>query len=215
MSIGVLYAKNGQILDEEMYANQTSSPAFEEFLSCLGDKIILQGWRQYNGGLDVIKNSTGTHSYYTIMHDIQIMFHVSTMLPYFDADPQQLERKRHLGNDICVIIFVDGKTPLQPSAHKSHFNHVFCCVQPDITTTETRYKVGFAYKQGVNTPDPPLINPPIIKRGAELRSYLLTKLINAERGAYLAPGFAKPIAAMRKQHIDELIQEYCNKATPL
>jgi hypothetical protein len=34
----------------------------------------------------------------------------------------QLERKRHLGNDIVVIIFVDGTTPFSPSLLKSEFN---------------------------------------------------------------------------------------------
>ena len=34
-----------------------------------------------------------------------MMFHVSTLLPFFPADPQQVERKRHIGNDLVVIIF--------------------------------------------------------------------------------------------------------------
>ena len=34
------------------------------------------------------------------------MFHVSTELPYKKAnDLQQLERKRHIGNDICVLVY--------------------------------------------------------------------------------------------------------------
>lgn len=33
------------------------------------------------------------------------MFHVSTLLPYTVGDLQQLQRKRHIGNDIVAIIF--------------------------------------------------------------------------------------------------------------
>ena len=52
------------------------------------------------------------------------MFHVSTCLPYYENDKQQLERKRHLGNDICVIIFKDGDTPYSPDTIKSEFNRI-------------------------------------------------------------------------------------------
>lgn len=31
------------------------------------------------------------------------MFHVSTLLPHSDRDSQQIERKRHIGNDRVTI----------------------------------------------------------------------------------------------------------------
>ena len=33
------------------------------------------------------------------------MFHVSTLLPFTDTDRQQLQRKRHVGNDIVAVVF--------------------------------------------------------------------------------------------------------------
>ncbi len=38
---------------------EEGSPAFEEFLACLGDKIRLKGWHGYRGGLDT--DSTHPH----------------------------------------------------------------------------------------------------------------------------------------------------------
>lgn len=38
----------------------------------------------------------------------EIMFHVSTLLPFTPEQRQQVERKRHVGNDIVNIVFVDG-----------------------------------------------------------------------------------------------------------
>ena len=38
------------------------------------------------------------------------MFHVATYIPFTPEDRQQVERKRHLGNDIVVIVFKDGTT---------------------------------------------------------------------------------------------------------
>ena len=49
----------------------------------------------------------------------------------------QLERKRHIGNDIVVIIFIDSEDDekayqsaltFNPSCMKSHFNHIFALV---------------------------------------------------------------------------------------
>ena len=50
---GVLYASPGQTKELEFFQNQTSSPAFEEFLRIIGDVTPLKGFTGYRGGLDV------------------------------------------------------------------------------------------------------------------------------------------------------------------
>ena len=45
---------------------------------------------------------------YTIWRGIEIMFHVSTLLPYEKNDPQKLQRKRHIGNDIVCVVFLEA-----------------------------------------------------------------------------------------------------------
>ena len=42
------------------------------------------------GGLDVRGDMTGEHSVYTTHGDHEIMFHVSTLLPYSPDDKQQV-----------------------------------------------------------------------------------------------------------------------------
>ncbi len=107
------------------------SPDFTEFLEFLADKVELKGWEAYNGGLDVQQGMTGKHSYFTKFKDYSIMFHVSTELPFTEGDPQQIERKRHLGNDIVVIVFQEGDTPFNPTCVHSYFNHVFFVVRKE------------------------------------------------------------------------------------
>ena len=41
--IGVIYAKGGQILDDELFSNRDGSENFEKFLNLLGDRIKLKG----------------------------------------------------------------------------------------------------------------------------------------------------------------------------
>lgn len=57
------------------------------------------------------------------------MFHVSTQLPYEKHDPQKLQRKRHIGNDIVCVVFLEAdNTAFSPACIKSHFLHTFILV---------------------------------------------------------------------------------------
>uniref|UniRef100_A0A2K6TTW2 Signal-induced proliferation-associated 1 n=1 Tax=Saimiri boliviensis boliviensis TaxID=39432 RepID=A0A2K6TTW2_SAIBB len=103
--VGILYCRAGQGSEEEMYNNQEAGPAFTQFLTLLGNVVRLKGFESYRAQLDTKTDSTGTHSLYTTYQDHEIMFHVSTMLPYTPNNQQQLLRKRHIGNDIVTIVF--------------------------------------------------------------------------------------------------------------
>jgi hypothetical protein len=51
---GVLYARDGQMVESEMYFNMTenTSADYNEFLQMLGSTVRLKGWPYYRGGLD-------------------------------------------------------------------------------------------------------------------------------------------------------------------
>lgn len=44
----------------------------------------------FRGGLDVSHGQTGAESVYTVFRDREIMFHVSTKLPFTEGDTQQV-----------------------------------------------------------------------------------------------------------------------------
>ena len=101
----------------------------------IGTKISLEGFTGFRAGLDVRGNSTGTHSVHTNHRDYQIMFHVSTMLPYSAVNKQQVDRKRHIGNDVITIIFQEpGAGQFSPalSGVRSQFQHIFIIVRAHI-----------------------------------------------------------------------------------
>jgi hypothetical protein len=104
------------------YNNEKSSPELEEFLEWLATRVKvrifvdsfffffffpfsfvigrirdaapqLQGWNRFRGGLNTRSNLTGTESFYTVFRGFEIMFHISTYIPYTPNDPQQVERK--------------------------------------------------------------------------------------------------------------------------
>jgi RAP1 GTPase activating protein 1 len=73
---GLLYVKEGQTNEDDMFSNTEMSKEMEEFMELLGTKIELKGWTAYRGGLNVTNNATGTHSIYTKFRgEFEIMFH--------------------------------------------------------------------------------------------------------------------------------------------
>ena len=129
---GLCYLAPGQSTENEMFAyrSENASAAFNAFLGFMGEKIELKGWKGYRAGLDVNENQTGTHSVYTKWQGYEVMFHVSTLLPFNASDKQQLERKRHVGNDIVIIVFQDSDKPFQMSTLTSKQNHVVAFISP-------------------------------------------------------------------------------------
>ncbi|XP_066552405.1 rap1 GTPase-activating protein 2a isoform X1 [Amia ocellicauda] len=205
---GVIYQKFGQISEEDLFGNNEESPAFTEFLNLLGDKIELLDFKGFRGGLDVAHGQTGTDSVYTVFREKEIMFHVSTKLPYTEGDPQQLQRKRHIGNDIVAAIFQEENTPFVPDMIASNFLHAYIVVQVENACTDhTTYKVSVTAREDVPSFGPPLPNPAVFKKGPEFREFLLTKLINAENACYKSDKFARLEGRTRAALLDNLHDE--------
>lgn len=102
----------------------------------------MKNFQGYRGGLDNSEQTDSPTSYYEHYSDKEIMFHVSTLLPYTPNDPSQIQRKRHIGNDIVTIIFQEENTPFHPSMIKSSFLHVFLVIQPAQILSRPCYKVN-------------------------------------------------------------------------
>nr|CAD7425501.1 unnamed protein product [Timema monikensis] len=210
---GILYQRFGQINEEELFSNMHTSAALDEFLSLLGQKIHLKDHKGYRGGLDIKHGHTGDDAVYEVFREREIMFHVSTLLPYTDHDPQQLQRKRHIGNDIVAIVFQESNTPFSPDMIASHFLHAYIVVQVlEPQTPNTRYKVSVTARDDVPFFGPTLPNPAVFKKGPELKEFLLTKLINAENACYKAEKFSKLELRTRTSLLQSLVDELRDKS---
>ncbi|XP_046415512.1 GTPase-activating Rap/Ran-GAP domain-like protein 3 isoform X6 [Neodiprion fabricii] len=199
---GVVYAKEGQTTDDEMLSNEKGSHDFHRFLDLLGERIRLKGWDKYRGGLDVKGDMTGKESVYTVYAGHEVMFHVSTMLPHSKDNPQQLERKRHIGNDIVNVIFTDDPTALDsfnPNCIKSQFTHVFAIVSSD----SSGWRVAVYCDECVPLFGPSLPCPPVFNDPHTFREFLLVKLINGEKATFNTPTFSQK----RERTLDMLIRD--------
>ncbi|KAG0080759.1 Rap/ran-GAP protein [Podila epicladia] len=207
---GVLLVCPDQKCEEDWFGNQTgASTRFQEFLEsgALGQKVMLKGFERFSAGLDTRLGETGDYSYFDTWGDgFEIMYHVSTMLPFNTLDPQQIQRKRHIGNDIVCIVFVDGDQPFVPNAIKSQFLHIFAIIHPISLPDGTKgYSVTIACDEQVPEFGPPLPDPPIFRNSTELRAFLLCKMINGENAAYKAPRLIKPHQRARSGLLENLV----------
>ncbi|XP_028664855.1 GTPase-activating Rap/Ran-GAP domain-like protein 3 isoform X2 [Erpetoichthys calabaricus] len=208
---GVLYAKDGQLTDDEMFSNEVGSESFHKFLNLLGDTITLRGWAGYRGGLDTKNDTTGINSIYTVYQGHELMFHVSTMLPYSKENKQQVERKRHIGNDIVTIVFQEGDdttSSFKPSMIRSHFTHIFALVR--YNKQNDSYRLKIFSEESVPLFGPPLPSPPVFTDHQEFRDFLLVKLINGEKATLETPTFAQK----RQRTLDMLIRSLYQDLMP-
>lgn len=193
--IGILYCKAGQSTEEEFYNNEHSGPLFDEFLSCIGENVRLRGFDKHRGGLDNKSDSTGLYSIYSTYEDCEIMFHVSTMLPYSANNRQQLSRKSHIGNDIVTIVFQEeGALPFTPKSFRSQFQHIFIIVRalnppilPDGShdfSAPRHYAVAVSRSKEVPPFGPPIPEGGIFVKSPQFKNFLLAKVINAENAAH-------------------------------
>lgn len=233
---GVLYAAPGQTTEEEFYNNQSGSAAYEQFLNVLGERVALASHTRFRGGLDCSgKNTTGTHSVYTALFvdpftgeirnkteepldvNVEVMFHVATLLDFSENNRQQLPRKRHVGNDVVVIIFNESGNLINPVIFTSQFNHVFLVITPrKIVQAGSRslfcnpgqaeeYHVAVVAKPGVHPFQPLLeLGNPILKLHdvSAVHEWLVAKCINGEKGAMYAKNFSVAMDRTRSKMIE-------------
>ncbi|KAM4609791.1 rap1 GTPase-activating protein 1 isoform 1-T1 [Polymixia lowei] len=205
---GVIYQKFGQTSEEELFGNSKESPAFVEFLEFLGEKIELHDFKGFRGGLDVTHGQTGSESVYSNYRNKEVMFHVSTKLPYTEGDTQQLQRKRHIGNDIVAIVFQEESTPFVPDMIASNFLHAYVVVQVvNACSDNVLYKVSVTARDDVPFFGPALPDPAVFRKGPEFHEFLFTKLINAEYACYKAEKFAKLEERTRSALLETLYEE--------
>ncbi|XP_071455086.1 signal-induced proliferation-associated 1-like protein 2 [Hetaerina americana] len=213
--VGIMYCRAGQSTEEEMYNNEEAGPAFNEFLETIGQRVRLKGFDKYKAGLDNKTDSTGLYSVYAQYQDCEIMFHVSTLLPFTPNNRQQLLRKRHIGNDIVTIVFQEpGALPFTPKNIRSQFQHVFIVVRALNPCTENvQYSVAVSRSKEVPVFGPPIVEGAVYPKSKSFADFLLAKVINAENAAHRSEKFATMATRTRQEYLKDLTANYSTTTT--
>ncbi|KFW63524.1 Rap1 GTPase-activating protein 2, partial [Pygoscelis adeliae] len=163
---GVIYQKFRQTQEEELFGNNEESTAFKNFLSFLGDTITLQDFKgsKYSFGL-FFKAGGVFQKKLELPREKNFLSCSFEVLPVTEGDTQQLQRKRHIGNDIVAIIFQEENTPFVPDMIASNFLHAYIVVQVENPEADnTVYKVSVTAREDVPSFGPPLPSPPVFQK---------------------------------------------------
>ena len=202
--IGVLFVPSGETDENEMFKSSETAD-LTEFLEMLGERVPMLGWPKYAGGLNIKEDSTGTHSVYTQFLGFEIMFHVNCLL-LDDGSEQQLARKRYIGNDLVVFIFMENPNDVfDPAVITSQMCHVFIVIRKTSVGDEpTKYRINVVAKQGVPSFSPDLPAPNILLKGEACRNFLLAKALNGNRATFRAKTFSQKTRKTRQDLLSRM-----------
>ena len=138
----------------------------------------------------------------------EIMFHVSTLLPHNELDKQKLEKKRHIGNDLVVIIFQEGDQVYRPTTLSSRQVQVVFLIKPELIDGEPCYRLAIVRRSDVPPFEPMLPEEAVFKPNPEFHEFLFTKLLNAEKAAYTAKDIGTKLRRTRTALLEDLAKRH-------
>lgn len=131
--IGVLYVGPGQCNREaDILRNCYGSLRYVDFLKRLGTMIKVQDVDPqafFLGGLD---HDGGDGSYAYMWQDdiIRVIFHVATLMPNSEFEPNCNHKKKHIGNDYVTIVYNESGEDYNINTIKGQFNFASIIIQP-------------------------------------------------------------------------------------
>ncbi|XP_034313756.2 tuberin isoform X2 [Magallana gigas] len=131
--IGVIYVGPRQTKDEKgILSNQYGSERYAAFVQGLGQLLRLSDCnpdRVYIGGLDC-QGKDGQFAYSWQDESMHVIFHVATLMPNRDSDPNCNAKKLHIGNDYVTIVYNDSNEDYRIGIIKGQFNYVNIVIRP-------------------------------------------------------------------------------------
>ncbi|CEP17005.1 hypothetical protein [Parasitella parasitica] len=194
---GLLTIRDDQTTEEAWLSNTGLSDDLQDFLDIMGEKVELKNYKGYSAGLDTKSGESGDYAYTSKWNDFDIIFHVAPLMPSQKNDKQQVLRKKHIGNDIVCIIFLEGNQLFDPTAIRSQFLHVFIIIRPEIVNDRQCWRIEILTKGNVPEFGPSIPSPPLFYDEEVLREFLTVKLINAENAALKSDKFFIPNSKAR------------------
>lgn len=137
--IGVLYVGPRQTTEQQILRNSFGSYRYMTFIQGLGTVLELSNVSQdevFLGGLDTIGND-GQLVYIWQDDVMQVVYHIATLMPTKESDPNCNGKKRHIGNNYVTIVYNESGQPYNINTIKGQFNHTVVEVVPEDHSTNS------------------------------------------------------------------------------
>jgi hypothetical protein len=106
--IAVLHVDQKQETQHEVMHNTKTTAPFLQFLNSMGWKVDLHRHRSNGSFLGGLDPKIHQRMLYYGSSVREVSFHVVPWMPLKESDDQQIERKRHVGNDTVHIVWCDN-----------------------------------------------------------------------------------------------------------
>jgi hypothetical protein len=207
---GVAYLDRFDTSEQQMLANTVedteNSEEFNNFLSMIGNTIELEGWKGFAGGLDVsedrLTGNTAVYNKSNTPKESEIIYHITPWLPQSPHDDgNNLERKRHFGNDTVVIIFSESLYAFEMQSLLSRQIQIVLFVRFINRTRNFQVHI-YSKKPGIVVEaNPCYFNS---EKDGEAFTDLVSDL---ERQCYNNPPLLEKLFCMRNFHLKQLVNK--------
>ncbi|KAJ8913200.1 hypothetical protein NQ315_016142 [Exocentrus adspersus] len=203
--IGVMYIREGQVSSEvEILRNKFGSLRYVDFLQNLGTLVKLSDVDPqvfFLGGLDQ-SGEDGKFAYIWQDDVIRVTFHVATMMPNKENDPNCNNKKLHIGNNYVTIVYNESGEEFNISTIKGQFNFASVIIQPlDHNTNSVTVKVKDELKELVAISEPKIVSDPnvaILARQLALHANLASMVVCSLKNRSSDPYASNWLERLRK-----------------
>lgn len=122
IKVGLIYVGRGQCDQKSILGNSKGSDQYEKFLRKLGNPIDKKNLRKAQ------KLQPEVLHYLTPISEL--VFHVITLMETIPTDPQQLEKKKYVGNDSVHLVWSENDREYKAGTIAGAFNFVHIIVYP-------------------------------------------------------------------------------------
>lgn len=145
--VGIIYVGDDQTSESEILSNVIGSADYTYFLKRIGTIVTLRDCAFNTQGLDRSETEMdGKFTYAWRDRVTELVFHITTMMPNYEHDPNRTFKKRHIGNDFVNIIFNNSGKSWNIDNIPSDFNSVNIVISPEARASfvETRLSASAA-----------------------------------------------------------------------
>jgi hypothetical protein len=183
--VGLVYVAPGQEDERSLFRNESGSAMYAEFVEGMASIVNIAEHRAYLGGLDRSGTCGATLPYF---HNstAELVFHEVVRMPTVHKDPQQILKKRHVGNDIIHVIWDEHLRDYNPQTIASQFNDAHIIIYP---LPNGLFRIQTAQKKEVGSFGPLVHNMvvtkeslPILARQTALNA---NQVVRSNQEAYL------------------------------
>jgi hypothetical protein len=125
VKVGCLRVARGHATQKEMLHLEERSIGFRNMVDAMAWSVDLESHLGFGGQLP----KRGSAPYWA-SPSTELVFHDTTRMPTDEGDEQQIQKKKHVGNDHVSVIWSEHYSEYDPEVIKSQFNFVHVIVYP-------------------------------------------------------------------------------------